>query len=170
MKKVIALMGLPQSGKSTAGKLLSKFTGWRMGTCSTVIYNILAKLDNLPPGDWHEVTAPEDKDRVRQRLIALGNAMGEEVPFVFPVALFNRGCRIVDGIRRRSEFEATEKFCEEHNLDLWKIWIERPDRPPLTDNNELNCNDADEIIRAESVEELEHHIRDLVLTMRANHV
>lgn len=159
---LLVLLGEPQAGKSTAAEIISNMTGWERGTCSTIIYNILAKLDGLPPGNWHDVIPEDQHAQTRERLIKLGNAISDEVPFVYPVALLNKGCRVIDGVRRKTELSALSEYCYNRGVDMVPIWIGRKDRPPIQDNNELSEEDAALVIQANDLSDLTTRVEDMI--------
>lgn len=162
MTTVICLLGEPQAGKSSAAKIITELTGWKAGTCSTIIYNVLAKLEGLPQGNWHDVNPPENHDSIREKLVRLGNAMSDEVPGIYPVGLLNQGCQVLDGIRRKEELAALEAHCEDYGIELIKVWISRDNRPALSDNNELLPVHSHWSVTAADIEELTNDITELL--------
>lgn len=162
MYPVFCLLGHPQAGKTTTAKIIESKTKLKRGTCSDIIYDILRKLDGLPEGDWHEVIHKEEQDAVRQRLILLGNAIGDEIPHVYFASLLNRGCRIIDGVRRKKELAALESYCSDKHIPLLKVWVTRPDRPPISDNTELSPSDGTVMLNTESLEDLEEAVDSML--------
>jgi hypothetical protein len=126
--RLILVCGSVQSGKSTARKLLSQYLERKGGSCSDVIYAILARRKGITVDQLR--TLP--KEEVRPELIALGNAMCAADPLYLIGNLVWSGCSIIDGVRRKEEFKAAV-----HRFSPVTIWVENPNSPQLADNNEI---------------------------------
>jgi len=146
---IVVVIGKPRHGKSTFGKLLSEYTGMKFGTTSSLVYEIFAKQNDLPPGDWHEIIRHEDQDEVRGKLVVLGDALCELDCSLLPKTLLIRdGVYIIDGIRRSAELESFRHWVSNtiDNTRVLSVWVERGDAGEVVDNTTVTSRDAEIII------------------------
>lgn len=168
-------MGRPQSGKTTLRGFLSKLSGMPGASCSDVVHAVHRHLAGL---DYREVLTPEDKEKIRPVLVALGDyvvgragsdeqvksLLGEgaleklskaelyRAPSGLFRPLYHSGIRIVDGIRRTAEFE------EILNRTVWNgdrvavVWVERPGHPSPEDNTEITKEWLEKIAQVVTVQ------------------
>jgi hypothetical protein len=131
---VVALA--PQSGKSTVAALAAERLGteWRASS-APVVERLEAEL-GLAPGTIAAERAL-DHDRYRAELVALGDEMAGrgELPGVLCI---EAGFRVVDGIRRAHELEATRAAARERGWRPLVLCVERPGQE-LTDNTEADA-------------------------------
>jgi len=167
MKKdtVVCIIGIPQAGKTTFSRFLAQYANRVRGSCSEIIYPILADITPELPitEDWHTIDISQ-RDSIREKLVTLGNAISDQLPAVFPIALVNRSCRVIDGVRRKEELHQFREYCAATGKILKVLWVERVNHPnpDITDNTELEIWDADIVISAETIEQLECCAENLV--------
>ena len=82
-----------------------------------------------------------DKEKHRPNLIKKGDGMCAEDPTCLAGILIEKGCKIVDGIRRKEEFEAITK-----KYKCTVFWVEREGYPKVKDNTTVTKDMADFII------------------------
>lgn len=150
---VLFLTGLPQHGKSTARKFLCDRLRLSGASCSDFIYPTLAKLWGLEEAALRALP----KEELRPHLVALGDLMtAQDAGRLVDLALQD-GRRVIDGIRRISEFDAAVRHAKAKGLRPISIWVSRTGAgaPHIRDNTQSTLMRlVDHRITAGSVEQL----------------
>jgi single-stranded-DNA-specific exonuclease len=159
-----------QSGKSTAAKILAKFTGAREIGTSAIINEIVEQEHDLPAGTIARTRAT-DPEAYRPELIATGNRM-DDMGQTVGVLAQQRGYRIIEGIRRTGELRKAIDFAREHSSrPPFVICLENPDSTVPADNTEADGLRAlaDVIIpnspKTGTLDELENRLYDALATI-----
>lgn len=159
---VIIVLGPPGHGKTTAREILVKLTGLRGGSCSDVIYHILAARRKVSIESLRQLP----KEQIRPALIELGDwlcgqigtlseaskntELSDEIFFRVPSALvrvlFLNDVRVIDGVRRRIELQDALKHLEWLGIRTLVLFVHRPGGPKIADNTEDLTEFADEIL------------------------
>ena len=154
-----------QSGKSTAAKILAKFTGAKEIGTSAIINEIVEHEHDLPAGTIARARAT-DPEAYRPELIATGDLMDAQGRTVGVVAL-ERGYRIIEGIRRTAELRKAIAYAQSHSsVPPYVICLENPDSSIPADNTEADGLRAlaDVVIpnnpKAGTLDELETRLHD----------
>ncbi len=136
----------PEVGKSTLGKQFAESHGLKHGTTSDIIIETFAQeLYHLFGGfmgatSWYAIyeKIKSNKEAWRPWLVWYGNRMCDDDPACLAGELINRGCSVVDGIRRQCELDLIRE-----RYDCHVFWIERPGYPKKLDNTDITKpNDA----------------------------
>lgn len=137
MKKIL-IIGPAQHGKSTVGAGLADVLDVQRGSCSDIILeHLCTALDHvLPRWGWRD-SILEHKEEMRPLLIAMGDYLCKADPSALAGELYDRGVAIVDGVRRREEFD---QIVSKYNPTVF--WVERAGQPARLDNLELTRDDA----------------------------
>lgn len=128
--RAIIICGKPRHGKDTFGDYLATCTGLLKGSTSSIVYDALAE----ELGADVETLLSGDKEELRPKLVAKGNALCAENPTYLVDTLWQRGCRIIVGVRRVAEITATRYPCD-------VVWVNRVDGPEVLDNTEMGLRD-----------------------------
>jgi len=158
---LFVFIGPPRQGKTTARKLFCEMTNLRGGSCSDVIYALMAQHKGIPEAELRAY----EKEAVRSDLIEFGDylcgAIGKlelvkatkpiredlfRAPSALVRVLFHAGCRVVDGIRRRLELQETKERMEWLGVPVIVFWVERPGAETLKDNTAVTKEDANFVI------------------------
>ena len=150
--------GAPEVGKTTFRKLMSEYTELPGGSCSDVVYAIMATRT----GKTVEELRAMPKSELRPKLVELGNAICDADPAYLVRYLYERGVRIVDGIRRKEELAAVLK-----EFSCVGVWIVNPRAAVVTDNTELTAADFPIVIQNDgTVDELALKVADFAIRHR----
>ena len=159
----IAVIGLPQHGKSTFARMLSELSGKPNGATSRVILDFLSRIDGIDYGtDWHTSVHPGLHSVFRERLVKAGDALCAIKPSILAEALINQGCGIVEGIRRKAELDATRLQFGRESRFMLVVWVDRPDHGLITDNTTVTKDDANVVITNSTLEQLEAEARRIL--------
>lgn len=188
MEKFVVVIGPAAHGKSTFRTAFAEALHVEGGSCSDYIYAVWAYLGDTTV----EALRKLPKEDIRPKLVALGDWLTTPahtfrghfpfrlfpgwnpealdktgLPKPHPGALvqgaFNSGVRVLDGVRRRCELEASLPYFAWFNTKPLVVWVEDPRkaRNPA-DNLDLNMDDAHRIvINKGSVEDLQEEARRL---------
>ena len=127
-----AFIGLKQSGKSTAARMVADLIGGVSIDTSTIIYEELAKSLSKPVD---EICAMPKED-IRHLLIEFGDRLCKDDPLALIRDKIAAPSYAIAGIRKRDQLEALPS-------DVITIWIERLNhRITGRDNLEVEANDA----------------------------
>lgn len=160
----IIVMGKPKSGKTEASKFLAEVLKCKRASCSNLLYEIAMIVKTGQP--CGQVTPQQiadfvqgfdelgGKEWLRPMLVALGNHLTEEDPSYLVRVLCNRGCRVIDGVRRQSELREFLTFASRQFMTPLCLWVDRPGIEDITDNTEVSSADADVIVTNDG--DLEH--------------
>ena len=143
----ICVIGDPQNGKSTFARALSSLTGMKKGGTSKILWRILCAFNpamySYDTGDWKKDAPAFIHGEVRGELVRLGNAIASQMTDFLPMVLYNDGCRVISGIRRRPELAAFRAHVEKLGETALVIWAEMPDSRDVADNTSVTRDDAD---------------------------
>lgn len=158
---VFFLTGLPQHGKSTARKYLCNKLQLRGASCSDFLYPELARLWGVSEA----YLRAQPKEELRPHLVALGNLMtAQDAGRLVGLAL-DDGRRVVDGIRRISEFDSAVRHARTRGLRPISIWVSRTGAsvPDIRDNTQSTLMRlVDHRLTAGSVEQLQDKLGRLL--------
>lgn len=139
-----------QVGKTYRSKLFAKEHGFKHGTTSDIIIESFAKELHLRFSDLLNVKSWEtvfdqikaNKESWRPWLVWYGNCMCDDDPSCLAVELVNRGCNVIDGIRRQKELYLV---MDKYNCVVY--WVKREGYPKILDNTEIRITDNATIIQ-----------------------
>lgn len=141
MKSIILIIGPgPLVGKSFVALKMGLKLGVKVGATGDIVMD--AYLADNPGLTKKEVLA--NKEIHRAGLIKRGDSMCAKDLTCLAGALIERGCAIIDGIRRKEEFEAITK-----TYKCTTFWVEREGYPKTRDNTTVTKDMADFIIKNE---------------------
>jgi hypothetical protein len=171
---VIFVCGPVGHGKTTAREILSRITHLKGGSCSDVIYAILAQRRGVSVESLRHIP----KEEIRPALIEVGDfvcgSVGQltEVPvnnideslYRHPSALIRTlylsGYNVIDGVRRRLELQHARDHLDWNGVRSVVIHVEDPRKPKIADNSEDLRDLADnQIINDGTVNDLEIKLR-----------
>jgi hypothetical protein len=145
-KPLIVIGGMPHHGKTEVRKLFSEWYEVPGGSCSDIIFERYAKTHNVPVSE-----ARKNKDSIRDALVALGNDLTASDPAFLLRSLYDRGFRVIDGVRRRREFDAILREFS----PVATVWVNRPGYRNIPDNTELVADDFSfEVVNGPSLRKL----------------
>ena len=160
----IAVIGHPQHGKSTFGRMLADLSGEAHGATSAVILGFLSDVDGVEYGkDWHTTVPTAEQEAFRRRLVRTGDALCNIRQHLLSETLYTNGCRIIDGIRRKLEHLAMSAHMASMGRKLITVWVDRPDEPVIVDNTSVTKDDADWIVTNRTLMNLEEQARQLLI-------
>lgn len=136
MNKLIVIIGPARAGKTTFAKWLAQCKGEKTSGTSAVVYELMAKARGCPLEELYKVP----KELLRPHLITFADALCDIYPDILSQGLIQEGVTIIDGIRRRAEFEELDK---KYNLTVYFV---KRDIGTVKDNFELTEDDADFIV------------------------
>lgn len=171
---VFFIVGPVDHGKSTSRKILSGVTHLKGGSCSDVIYAILAKRRGVSVESLRAIP----KEELRPTLIALGDyvccvvdADGKQVvlhevpvnaevdgeiyrsPSALIRTLYLNGYNVIDGVRRRLELQHARDHLEWNGVKCVTIHVSDPRKPVIQDNSEDLTGLCDNVILNDGTEE-----------------
>ena len=136
------IIGKPRHGKTTTAEELARITGNRSGSTSNRVYEIYAQQVGKSVDEVKKL----DKETIRPILSKIGNEFCKDNPTALVDSLLNQGIKIIDGVRRKKEFETVCAHFAKNNIEFIVIWVENPNKPDIVDNTEVQKEDADIII------------------------
>ena len=132
------ICGAPHHGKDTFGQFLADALGVKKGAPSDIIYEEMAELQGCTVEDLKAVP----KEKLRPKLVTLGDQLTRDSPTYLVEQLRKRGVRVVTGVRRMLEAIEVE---EPKKI----IWVERIGYPIIEDNTEYDLREiADKVVEA----------------------
>lgn len=175
---VFFVVGKPQHGKSTLRQALANATRLRGGSCSDVVYALLAARRGVSVESLRFLP----KEELRPTLVRFGDwlcGLGEPLEetavnpefdeniYRHPTALVRvlvlSGIHVVDGIRRRLELQESKDRLEWIGLRTLTIFVDRPGVPEVKDNTEDLRDFADEVVLNDgTVADLEVKAKELL--------
>lgn len=175
---VFFIVGKPQHGKSTLRNAISQRTRLRGGSCSDVVYALLAARRNVSVESLRAIP----KEQLRPDLIRFGDWLcrtGEPLAEVsarpgfdedmyrHPTALVRvlvlSGIHVIDGVRRRIELQEAKDRLEWIGLQTLTLFVDRPGGPDIKDNTEDLRDLADELVLNDgTIEDLERKAGELL--------
>lgn len=149
--KLYLIIGLAKHGKTEVGKAIARAFHLEFGDTSEIVYRSLAdrladttvyKALSTSPTEIEMYLRSAPKELIRPLLIQEGDRLCASTPSALTLGLVNRGCRVVAGIRRRSEFlHAIGVLQFQYDIHVW--WVQRYPAPPaVPDNTEVRISDA----------------------------
>ena len=148
---IFIITGLPGHGKTTLAATLADAFDLKMGSTSDPIYQLLAS--RLAGNTGMDLETAErllrsaDKEILRPTLVRYGNQMVVGDPSALVQMLIAKGCRIIDGVRRKQELNEALKYIVEQGFTPAVIWVARRPAPPqVHDNTEVCGLDADHTV------------------------
>jgi hypothetical protein len=147
---VIFVTGPIGHGKTTAREIISRVTHMKGGSCSDVIYAILANRRQVSVESLKQIP----KEELRPALIEVGDfvcgSVGEikEAPvnnideslYRHPSALIRtlylNGYNVIDGVRRRLELQHAQQHLDWNGVRSVVIHVQDPRKPIVQDNSE----------------------------------
>lgn len=152
-EKVYIVIGFPGHGKTTVSKSLAEATGLVRGSTSDPVYLHIAEwLSNGMPAlsvaTSEELLRGMSKEKIRPELVRVGDFLTKEEPEFLVRRLYESGCRIIDGVRRREqELPAVRKYFSLLGVVCQVIWVQRlPEPVRISDNTTVTWKDADRVI------------------------
>jgi len=145
---LFCIIGKPHHGKTRVAEAIAQALGFKQGSASDIIYEALASQYAHATGntvaDCFTMLKKMPKETIRAELVRVGDDLTRNDPGALVTALVQRGCRVIDGIRRCVEIKAARGiFGMETNV--W--WVMRhPEPPPIADNTEVTIDDSDFVI------------------------
>lgn len=150
----IAICGYAQHGKTTAGEMLAKMTGGRMGNVSDVLIEMYSDTLYTPVD-----TILANKHIYRDMLFVFGRGVESVDPAYFFKELAKRSANIVCGVRTKDELKAAR---EANLFDLY-LWITRIGYPKSTDLD-ISPADCDAEIRVKDgdLQDMERQLTEIL--------
>jgi hypothetical protein len=158
---VIFIVGPAGHGKSASREIVSKITHMKGGSCSDVIYTILAARRGVSVASLREIP----KEELRPLLIELGDWLCDptaaplseaavnpidvdifRAPSILIRTLYLNGYNVIDGVRRRVELQHAKGHLEWNGVRAVTIHVSDPRKPAITDNTEDLTDLADNVI------------------------
>jgi hypothetical protein len=172
---VIFVTGKPQHGKTTARQILERLTHLKGGSCSDVVYHILAARRGVSPDSLRLLP----KEELRPALVQVGDWMcglGElsepktndkfddtqlyRHPSALIRTLYVSGYNLIDGVRRRIELQNARDHLDWNGVRSLTLHVVRPNVQEVKDNTEDLGEFADEVVHNDgTVEELEAKLK-----------
>jgi len=122
--KMIIVVGRARSGKTSFSEMLSSILGLKTAGTSKIVYEVVAKARGCTVADL--LALP--KEEIRPTLIDVADFLCDGKVDVLSEMLYNRGYRILDGIRREEELKAII-----HNHECFVVYMQR-DKGTVDDN------------------------------------
>lgn len=175
---VIFVVGPVGHGKTTCREILSRITHLKGGSCSDVIYAVLAARRGVSVQSLREVP----KEELRPTLIEVGDWLCGQIGQLAEVAakpeidetvyrapsalirtLYLNGYNVIDGVRRKLELQHAKEHLEWNGVRTVVIHVSDPRKPLIADNSEDLTPLADNaIVNDGTPEELEQKLLDIL--------
>jgi hypothetical protein len=148
---VIFVVGPVGHGKTTSREILSRITHLKGGSCSDVIYAVLAARRGVSVQSLRD----PPKEELRPTLIEVGDWMCGQIGQLTEVAakpevdetiyrspsalirtLYMNGYNVIDGVRRKLELQHAQEHLEWNGVRSVVIHVHDPRKPLIADNSE----------------------------------